>query len=304
MAEFFLGGIAACGAGFFTNPLEVVKTRMQLQGELRARGTYVKPYKNVFHAFFTIGKVDGIFALQKGLVPALYYQFLMNGARLGSFQACKDMGLVTDKNGDVIYWRSVAAGAFAGTVGAFVGSPMYLIKTRLQSQATMQIAVGHQHTHGGMLDGFRGIFKQYGILGLWRGVNGAIPRVMVGSAAQLSTFTNAKVYVEKTKIFKQGSWLIPLTASFLSGIAVTAVMTPFDVVSTRLYNQGVDPTGKGTFYKGFLDCFWKILRNEGLWGFYKGWTASYFRLGPHTLLSLVFWDEIRAVYMNVHKSRE
>lgn len=33
--EFLLGGLATCGAGFFTNPLEVVKTRMQLQGELK-----------------------------------------------------------------------------------------------------------------------------------------------------------------------------------------------------------------------------------------------------------------------------
>lgn len=38
--EFLLGGLATCGASFFTNPLEVVKTRMQLQGELRAHGEY------------------------------------------------------------------------------------------------------------------------------------------------------------------------------------------------------------------------------------------------------------------------
>lgn len=38
--EFLLGGVASCGACLFTNPLEVVKTRMQLQGELRTHGEY------------------------------------------------------------------------------------------------------------------------------------------------------------------------------------------------------------------------------------------------------------------------
>ena len=125
--EFLLGGVAACGAGFFTNPLEVVKTRMQLQGELKARGHYTVHYRNVFHAFYAIGRVDGIFALQKGLVPALWYQFFMNGFRLGAYQCFVNMGLTKDKDGRVSWIRSVGAGAASGCVGAFVGSPIYMV---------------------------------------------------------------------------------------------------------------------------------------------------------------------------------
>lgn len=33
--ECLTGGVAACGACLFSNPLEVIKTRMQLQGELQ-----------------------------------------------------------------------------------------------------------------------------------------------------------------------------------------------------------------------------------------------------------------------------
>lgn len=38
------------------------------------------------------------------------------------------------------------------------------------------------------------------MIGLWRGVNGAVPRVMVGSAAQLATFTSAKEWVSHTQV--------------------------------------------------------------------------------------------------------
>ena len=123
-----LGGTSACGAGFFTNPLEVVKTRMQLQGELKARGQYTVHYRNVFHAFYAIGKYDGMLALQKGLVPALWYQFFMNGARLGTYQCMINMGLTKNEDGSVSFGRSVFAGALSGCVGAVFGSPIYMVR--------------------------------------------------------------------------------------------------------------------------------------------------------------------------------
>ena len=121
-----MGGVATCGAGLFTNPLEVVKTRMQLQGELKAKGHYTVHYKHVFHAFYTIGRVEGVLALQKGLVPALWYQFCMNGVRLGCYQCLTNWGFTTDADGKLSWPRCVMAGAVAGCFGAMVGSPTYM----------------------------------------------------------------------------------------------------------------------------------------------------------------------------------
>jgi len=132
-AEFIIGGLAASGACFFTNPLEVAKTRMQLQGELVARGQHAVHYRNVVHAFYTIGRVDGLLALQKGLVPAVWYQFVMNGVRLGFYQRVQDMGLTKDRNGHVSVVRSVAAGAFSGGLGAAVASPLYMVSYSINS---------------------------------------------------------------------------------------------------------------------------------------------------------------------------
>lgn len=126
--DFVLSGAAACGACLFTNPLEVVKTRMQLQGELKSRGSYQVYYRNVFHAFYTIGKVDGLAGLQKGLVPGLVYQFFMNGVRLGSYAIIESSGYI-HTNGRVSAAKTTVAGAAAGVVGAVMGSPVYLVSS-------------------------------------------------------------------------------------------------------------------------------------------------------------------------------
>lgn len=83
--DFVIAATAGVGAGIFTNPLEVLKTKMQLQGELKPKGHHAVHYKNVVHATYVIAKSDGVLALQKGLVPALWVQFLMNGIRLGKY---------------------------------------------------------------------------------------------------------------------------------------------------------------------------------------------------------------------------
>ncbi|XP_006062971.1 solute carrier family 25 member 35 isoform X2 [Bubalus kerabau] len=248
--DFLMSGLAACGACLFTNPLEVVKTRMQLQGELRAPGTYQRHYRNVFHAFITIGKVDGLAALQKGLAPALLYQFLMNGIRLGTYGLAEAGGYLHTAEGTLNPVRSAAAGALAGVMGAYLGSPIYMVKTHLQAQAATEIAVGHQYNH---------------------------------------------------QIFPPQSWKVALAAAMVSGIAVVLAMTPFDVVSTRLYNQPTDAQGKGLMYRGLLDALLQTARTEGIFGMYKGIGASYFRLGPHTILSLFFWDQLRMVYYTYTK---
>ncbi|XP_064459710.1 solute carrier family 25 member 35-like [Ornithodoros turicata] len=294
--EFLVGGLAACGAGLFTNPLEVVKTRIQLQGELQARGHYTVHYRNVFHAFYAIAKHDGIRTLQSGLAPALWYQFFMNGTRLGAYHVMEDMNLTKKNDGSLSVPKSIAAGATAGCIGAFIGSPLYQVKVQLQAQSSAPIAVGYQHKHEGTLSAFLRIYRENGVHGLWRGSTAALLRVSSGSAVQLSTFSKSKALINEFPIFREHTWLNALVASSISGVVVVATMTPFDVCCTRLYNQPTDPRGKGLLYTGIVDCFLKIFRTEGFMGFYKGVTASFLRLGPHTVLSLVFWSELRKEY--------
>lgn len=159
LEEILLGGASTALACCISNPFDVLKVRMQLQGELQGKGTYRVHYRNVFHAAWTIARTEGLLALQKGLGPAVVYQFVMNGTRLGLYQTLVNTGFTRPKS-EVLakggsssrssrsdFARSVVAGALGGGLGGLVASPLYLVKTQLQAMSRKEIAVGHQYSH-------------------------------------------------------------------------------------------------------------------------------------------------------------
>ena len=62
---------------------------------------------------------------------------------------------------------------------------------------------------------------------------------------------------------------------------------------------GVDSRGRGMLYTGIVDCFLKIVKSEGIRGFYKGWSAVYFRIAPHSFLNLILWDSLTKLHKKV-----
>lgn len=81
LTDLAMGGVSAMFATIFTNPIEVVKTRLQLQGELKSKGTHTVFYKNVPHGLFVIARTEGVVALQRGLPAMMGFQFFLNTFR-------------------------------------------------------------------------------------------------------------------------------------------------------------------------------------------------------------------------------
>jgi solute carrier family 25 protein 34/35 len=71
---------------------------------------------------------DGLTALQKGLVPALWFQWVMNGTRLGLYHLGDENGLTKKKNGDVAMIGSMVTASCAGAISGVISSPLFLVK--------------------------------------------------------------------------------------------------------------------------------------------------------------------------------
>ncbi|XP_026747684.1 solute carrier family 25 member 35-like isoform X1 [Trichoplusia ni] len=295
ITDLLMGGFSAMFASIFTNPIEVVKTRLQLQGELKKRGQHAVFYRGVGHGLYVVAKNEGIVALQNGLPAMLGFQFFLNVFRLGSFRMAERRGLLKDSAGSVSLVRGALVAGVGGAMGSIAGTPFYLVKTRLQSQAARAIAVGHQHKHTGTWNALTDIFRREGVKGMFRGVGPQIPRGMTGSASQILSFTYAKDWLRANGWFLQMPLMMSFFGANLGGLIMTLCLNPFDVIATRLSNQPVDEKNKGKLYKGMVDCAIKMMRSEGPLSFYKGVVANYLRLGPHTVILLVAWDQLKII---------
>ncbi|KAI3662053.1 hypothetical protein MP638_005501 [Amoeboaphelidium occidentale] len=296
LKRFVLAGTAACMAVTFSNPIEVVKTRLQLQGEMAAEvlPKSARIYKNSLQSFILIARSEGLLSLQKGLLPAYFYQIIMNGVRFSEYDRLKGIftRLIDGNDDKPNHIANIAAGVCSGVLGAAFGSPFFLVKTRLQS-ASAKFAVGTQHHYKGMSDAFMAIYREGGYRALLAGAQASMLRTGVGSGIQLSTYHRVRLYLVSNGIVSD-SVFADIASSMTSGFMVCVGMNPFDVVSTRLYNQNINrETGRGSLYTGPIDCLVKTVKAEGFSGLYKGFFAHYLRIGPHTVLCFVFLEELR-----------
>ncbi|KAJ6520119.1 mitochondrial carrier domain-containing protein [Mycena sanguinolenta] len=300
---FMCGGLAASLAVTVSNPAEVAKTRLQLQGELAKTGT-AKVYQNAFDVMGKTYKNEGIRGMQRGLGPAYAYQILLNGSRLGFYEPFRRNinKLIGRRPEEQIGATAVIAGASSGAVGASLGNPLFLIKARMQAYSPA-LPVGAQHHYKNSFHALSTIVRAEGPRGLIRGIDAAILRTSMGSSVQLPSYNLTKNFLVSRDILPANSTWTFLASSAVSGVCVCIVMQPADTALTRMYNQPTvpGPNGKmvGTLYKNPIDCLWKTAKAEGVRGWYKGSTAHFLRIAPHTIITLTANDLIINLYKKI-----
>lgn len=72
-----------------TFPIDLTKTRLQVQGQvIDAAHTQLK-YRGMLHAFLTIAREEGVRALYSGIAPALLRQATYGTIKLGCYNIFK-----------------------------------------------------------------------------------------------------------------------------------------------------------------------------------------------------------------------
>jgi len=284
--KFLFGGLSGMGATCVVQPLDLVKNRMQLSGE----GGTAREYKTSFHAIQGIIKKEGFVAMYTGLSAGLLRQATYTTTRLGIYTWLFETFSGTDGKPPGFFVKA-ALGMTAGVVGAFVGTPAEVALIRMTADGRLPPA--ERRNYKNVFDSLFRIVKEEGVLTLWRGAVPTMGRAMVVNAAQLATYSQAKQFLLDTGYFKDNVFC-HFVSSMISGLVTTAASMPVDIAKTRIQNmKTVD--GKPEYTSG-VDVLAKVVRREGFFALWKGFTPYYARLGPHTVLTFVFLEQMNYIY--------
>lgn len=145
-------------------PMEVLKTRLAL-------GT-TGQYRGMYHCLKQILLKEGGRAFYRGLTPSLIGIIPYAGIDLAVYETIKNLYLSRrsdcDSRPGVLV--PLACGTISSTCGQLASYPFSLIRTRLQAQSNPQAAALGNQRPPGMMDTFRGIVREEGARGLYRGL--------------------------------------------------------------------------------------------------------------------------------------
>ncbi|XP_071814952.1 mitochondrial dicarboxylate carrier-like [Apostichopus japonicus] len=274
IARWYFGGLASAGAVFFTHPLDLVKVHLQTQQkvEMGAFSMGVKVVRN-----------EGALGLYNGLSASVLRQLTYSLTRFAIYDSLKNR--ISEGNNDkpLPFYQKTMLAMFAGAIGGFVGTPADLVNVRMQNDIKISVDQRRNYKHG--LDGLYRVYKDEGVRRMWSGSSMAVARAIFMTFGQVALYDQYKQMLIQSGYFHD-TISTHFTASFLAAVCATGMTQPLDVMKTRLMNA---PPGQ---FKGIADCV-VYTAKSGPMGFFKGFFPAFVRLGPHTILLFIFFEQLR-----------
>lgn len=201
-----------------TNPIWVVKTRLQLQkktsdaaGAGARGGTAVRPYRGFVDALRQIARNEGIAGLYKGLGPSVFLvsHGALQFAAYERLRAWRTKPFVVEPNGPAAVppsafecaWLGVASKLFASTMTY----PSQVVRARMQQRSVGTRCDGKQNanagsapnapTYRGFFTSLRDIVRREGASGLYKGMVPNVLRTLPSSGVTFMVYESVRSFL-------------------------------------------------------------------------------------------------------------
>ena len=166
---------------------------------------------------------------------------------------------------------NLLSGGVAGTIASCITNPLEVVKTQLQSSSA---AVGEfSQASGHPVAIAKKIFENDGVLGFMRGLRPTLVGIIPARSVYFFSYEQSKRLLG-TFGMKEGGVPNALVSGLSAGIASNSLTNPIWMIKTRCQLIADSSAGQRV-YGGYRDAVAAIYREEGIGGFYKGLSASY-----------------------------
>jgi len=298
------GGAAGAVSTAVLQPLDVLKTRLQVQDETEPRRVR---YAGALRGARRILAEEGARGLYAGAGAAVCGSAASWGAYLAWYDGAKAryaraLGVGDGRRGETLpVGVNLLAATEAGCATTLATNPIWVVKTRLQLQkggAAALPGVDPGDRYAGFVDALVKIAKKEGFAGLYKGLFPSILLVSHGSI-QLAAYERVK---ELTRGADDTREMSPTEAGF-AGIAskfIAALSTyPLQVVRARIQQRMDTRAADAPAYSRFSQTLAQTISREGILGLYKGFAPNMVRVLPSSAITFAAYESIIAALANL-----
>lgn len=297
MSDFFInfmaGGVSGAVAKTATAPIERVKLLIQTQdANPKIISGEVKRYTGIIDCFTRVAAEQGVGAFWRGNITNIIRYFPTQAFNFAFKDSIKAMFPKADKKTEFgkFFMINLASGGLAGAGSLMIVYPLDYARTRLASDVG-----GGKAQFNGLVDCLQKTFKAGGLAGLYNGVGVSIVGIIPYRGVYFGLFDTLSGYnpyqKDQNAIYRAGSKFL---CAQVSAITAGYASYPFDTVRRRLQMQSEKPKEEWV-YSGTMDCFGKIVADEGVGALFKGAGANALRTVGAALV-LVLYSEITAAF--------
>jgi len=281
---YLAGGICAAVSHAITTPIDVVKTRQQIDPTLKEKGMVKSTMKII--------KTNGMRTLLAGLGPTTLGYLCEGAVKFGLYEVLKpavrralawSATVTSVQSLDSKALGFVLCGTASGIAASAMLCPMEALRIRLVAEP--------EFAPGGWVEGGFKMLKYEGVGGLWKGMSAMMSKQVPYTVMKNVSFdfitTMVYNYVRSSgkQLTAQMKFIIPLTSAMAASVLSCVSSQPGDMLLSAVNAHEGD--------KKTRDFFREILEEDGVNGFFRGMRARFLHVGLIVTVQLLIYDFVK-----------
>ena len=198
-----------------------------------------------------------------------------------------------------VKYEHLVAGISGGVVSTLVLHPLDVLKIRfavttgeIKPNGGLSATATQRPVYSGLTDAFRTIRRHEGFRGLYKGVTPNVAGAGSAWGFYFLFYQSIKTELQSGDATMQLGPGLHMLAAAEAGVLTLLMTNPIWVVKTRLVLQY---EASKASYRGMLDGLYKIAKEEGIRGLYKGFVPGLWGVS-HGAIQFMVYEELKNKY--------